>query len=114
MKKVIDWMMNETNTDVTHDEVPGAYRLAQNFPNPFNPSTTIKFDMREKGNVTLKIYNVAGQLVKTLVDGVKDAGAYSITWDGTNNLGSRVSSGVYFYKMNTKHFSETKKMVLLK
>ena len=57
-------------------ETPAAYRLAQNFPNPFNPSTTIRFDMKEKGLVTLKIYNVAGQLVRTLVDGVKDAGAH--------------------------------------
>ena len=114
MKDVIDWMNNETNPVITEAEVPKAYKLSQNFPNPFNPSTTISFDVKERGHVSLKIYNVAGQLVKTLADGVKDAKHYEITWDGTNNHGFKVASGVYFYKMQSKSFSQTKKMVLLK
>jgi C1A family cysteine protease len=113
-RDVFQWMQNPVKPSVTQGEVPRAYRLNQNFPNPFNPTTSIKFDMKEKGVVTLKIYNVAGQLVRTLVDGVKDAGAYSVTWDGKNNLGSGVGSGIYFYKMETKGFSATKKLVLLR
>ncbi len=102
------------NPDVTGGEVPAAYRLAQNFPNPFNPTTTIKFDMKTKGHVSLKVYNVAGQLVRTLVDEVKDAGSCSVIWDGTNNGGAKVASGIYFYRMETKEFCKTKKIVLLR
>jgi len=76
--------------------------------------TTVKYDMKEKGVVTVKIYNVAGQLVRTLVDGVKDAGSYKVVWDGKNNLGAETASGIYFCKMETKGFSATKKMVLLR
>ena len=113
-KNVFDWMQNVTNSDVTDAKTPSAYALAQNFPNPFNPSTTIRFDMREKGFMTLKIYNVAGQLVRTLVEGVKDAGSYNVAWDGMNDRGGSVASGIYFYKMETKDFSQTKKMVMLR
>ncbi|MGD1048947.1 MAG: FlgD immunoglobulin-like domain containing protein [Candidatus Krumholzibacteriaceae bacterium] len=100
--------------NITSTGTPRAYRLAQNFPNPFNPSTTIQYDMKEKGLVTLKIYNVAGALVRTLVDEVKNAGTYSLAWDGRNNAGTAVASGIYFYKMETKGFSATKKMVILR
>jgi hypothetical protein len=111
-RDVFSWMQYPTNP--MHAEIPSAYKLAQNFPNPFNPVTSIQFDMKERGLVTLKIYNVAGQLVRTLVDGMKDAGFYSITWDGKNNRGAKVGSGIYFCKMETKGFSATKKMVALK
>jgi hypothetical protein len=112
--RVIFWLGNTTNDDITVTDVPRAYKLAQNFPNPFNPSTTIMFDMREKGHMTLKIYNVAGQLIRTLVNDVKDAGSHKVTWDGKNNLGVGVASGVYFYKMETTSYSQTKKMVMLR
>jgi hypothetical protein len=88
--------------------------LAQNYPNPFNPSTTIKYSVKEKAHVSLKIYNVAGQLVRTLVSSVFNAAAYTEIWNGRSNSGNPVSSGVYFYKLVTKNFSKTKKMVLLK
>jgi hypothetical protein len=116
-KNVFDWMQFVTNPcciGYADAEIPGAYKLSQNFPNPFNPVTTIKFDMKERGPVTLRVYNVAGHLVRTLVDDVRDAAAYSIPWDGRNNIGSEVASGIYFYKMETKVFSETRKMVLLR
>ena len=74
----------------------------------------IKFDMKAKGNVTLNVYNVAGQLVRVLVDEVKDAGSYTATWDGTNNNGSKVASGIYFYQMETEAFCKSRKMVLLR
>jgi hypothetical protein len=102
------------NCDITETVTPKAYRLAQNYPNPFNPSTTIRFDMKEKGLVTVKIYDVAGRLVRTLVNEVRDAGAYSAVWDGRNNLGVDVASGIYFYRMETKGFGATKKLVLLR
>ena len=97
----------------TDDEIPGVYRLAQNFPNPFNPTTAIRFDIKRKGQVSLRIYNVAGQLVRTLVDGELEAGNYSKEWKGLNNSGSKVASGVYFYRLEAGEFESVKKMVLL-
>ena len=108
------WFNGIPNTDITEDEVPKANKLSQNFPNPFNPTTTIKFDVRAKGHVSLKIYNVAGQLVKTMANEVMDAGSYSREWTGTNNAGVKVASGVYFYSFEAENFKATKKMVLLR
>jgi len=108
------WFQAIVRPDVSQGEVPRAYKLAQNVPNPFNPSTSITFAMKDKGVVTLKIYNVAGQLVRTLMNGTKDIGSYTVTWDGKNDRGGAVASGVYFYKMETKDFSQTKKMVMLR
>jgi hypothetical protein len=91
------------------------YSLAQNHPNPFNPVTTINYSIAERGHVTLKVYNVAGQLVRTLVDDVQAPEAVKpVTWKGINNNGQPVSSGVYFYKLTSKDFTQTRKMVLLK
>jgi hypothetical protein len=89
-------------------------RLDQNCPNPFNPATTIKFEIAKKGHVSLKIYNVAGQLVKTLINDVMDAGPHSKDWTGTNNVGVKVASGVYFYSIEADGFKSTRKMVLLR
>jgi len=92
-----------------------ANRLEQNYPNPFNPQTTIAFALKQRARVKIDVYNVSGELVKTLLDETRDAGAYSnVTWNGTNNAGQTVSSGVYFYRLVTNNFSQTKKMVLLK
>ncbi|MBN1884485.1 MAG: T9SS type A sorting domain-containing protein [Candidatus Krumholzibacteriota bacterium] len=113
-KDIISWMQNDTESDITESEIPRAYSLSQNFPNPFNPTTEIRFALRAKGNVSLKVYDVAGRLVKTLANEVRDAGSYNVTWDGTNNSGVKVASGVYFYKMDTREFNQTKKMVLLR
>ncbi len=88
--------------------------LSQNYPNPFNPQTTIRFTLKDNAPVSLKIYNVSGQLVKTLVSGTRTAGEHTVRWDGRNDAGQAVSSGVYFYKLVTKNFSQTRKMVLLK
>ena len=109
------WFNGIPNTNITEDDVPKANKLSQNFPNPFNPTTTIKFDVRAKGHVSLKIYNVAGQLVKTMVNEVMDAGFdYSMEWTGANNAGVKVASGVYFYSFEAENFKATKKMVLLR
>jgi flagellar hook assembly protein FlgD len=89
--------------------------LDQNHPNPFNPSTIIRYGIKEGGHVSLKVYNVAGQLVKTLVNDVKTPAAeYKVTWDGKSDSGNTVASGVYFYRLVTKDFTRTRKMVILK
>jgi hypothetical protein len=89
--------------------------LDNNYPNPFNPTTTIRYGIKEQTHVSLKIYNVTGQLVKTLVSEVKKPAAeYSVTWDGRDASGNSVSSGVYFYSLTAGDTKHTKKMVLLK
>jgi hypothetical protein len=112
---VVLWMQNDINSNITKvDEVPAVNSLSQNFPNPFNPTTTIKFGLRSKGNVSIKIYDVAGRLVKTLVNEVREAGHYDVTWNGDNNHGNKVASGVYFFKMKAVDFEKTNKMVLMR
>jgi hypothetical protein len=112
--EIYEWFQGTPNSNITPADVPAMYRLAQNFPNPFNPTTRIAFDIPKKGHVSLKIYNVAGQLVKTLVDGVLDANHHEYEWMGTNNAGVKVASGVYFYSIEADNFTSTKKMVLLR
>jgi FlgD Ig-like domain len=94
--------------------LPENYRLFQNYPNPFNPTTTITYQISNASDVKLTVYNSLGQLVKTLVNTNQAAGNYSISWDGTNQAGSKVSSGIYFYRLNTPGFVSVMKMVMLK
>jgi glycosidase len=96
------------------DEKPDDYALYQNYPNPFNPSTNIKYSMIKPGFVKLKIYNTLGEEVATLVNAQQNAGAYEVQWNGRNNYGSQVSSGVYIYRLETSNFSSSKKMILLR
>jgi len=92
-----------------------AFSLQQNVPNPFNPTTTISFVVPDGGaNVLLRIYDSAGRLVRTLVNGNEPSGTREVSWYGTNDQGQPVSSGVYFYQLTAPSFSETKKMVLLR
>jgi hypothetical protein len=117
MADIIDWMENWTNPDITGDpDAPPAYTyyLERSFPNPFNPTTTIRVGLKQKGHVTLKIYNVAGSLIKTLVDEVLPAGNHFRNWKGENNRASKVASGVYFCRIKSGNFSATKKLVLLR
>ena len=88
--------------------------LNPNFPNPFNPETTISFDMPKAGNARLDVYNVKGQLVKTLFNGTAPYGKTSKVWNGTDNNGKAVTSGVYFYRLSTDNGNETRKMMLMK
>ena len=98
------------------DPVQFANVLKANYPNPFNPTTTVEYEIKDQGHVSLKIYNAAGQLVRTLVNEIQtpQVTSFSVTWDGKNNAGQNVSSGVYCYKLVAKNFTQTKKMVLLK
>jgi hypothetical protein len=88
--------------------------LLGNYPNPFNPETTIRYNLKENDTVTLEVYNVKGQLVKTLVNEAKAAGNHNVVWKGLDNNNHPVSSGVYFFKMYTGKYSSTKKMILMK
>jgi len=94
--------------------VPGSFGLSQNYPNPFNPSTNIDFALPSQQHVTLEVYNLLGQRVKMLVNDDMPAGAYSITWNGTDESGAGVPSGVYFYRLTTSSFSDTRKMLMIK
>ena len=94
--------------------IPQKFTLEQNYPNPFNPATTIRFALPEASFVTLKIYNILGQVVKTLVNEQKNAGTYNVQWRGDNDFGHKVSSGAYIYRVIAGQNIFTKKMVLLK
>ncbi len=103
-----------TDIDDTDNNLPTEFALSQNFPNPFNPSTTIGFSLPTASFVELSIYNIEGKKVKTLVEQNLSAGQHNIEWDGTNNSGSQIATGMYIYRMTTETFSTSKKMVLLK
>nr|AFD03266.1 hypothetical protein [uncultured bacterium W4-87b] len=97
-------------------QIPEEYTLSQNFPNPFNPSTTIEFGVPGETfeDVTLKVFNVLGQTVRELVNGQLPPGRHSVTWNGKDNLGLQVSSGLYFYQLNAGEFVAIKKLILMK
>jgi len=89
-------------------------KLGKNYPNPFNPITYIAYSISEIGQVTIEVYNLKGQLVKTLVNEFKETGEYSINWNGTDKTSKPVSSGVYLYKMKSGNYTTTRKMILMK
>ena len=93
---------------------PAEFELFNNYPNPFNPETIIEYKVPKSGNVKLAIYNILGQNVKTLVDAHQIAGTYNVMWDGTDNSGQKLASGVYFYQLIGENALITKKMTLLK
>ena len=93
---------------------PDNYSLSQNYPNPFNPSTTLKYALKEDRYVKLNIYNMLGQRVKTLVNVFQSAGYKQVIWNGTNENGVKVPSGLYIYRIEAGDFVDTKKMLLLK
>jgi hypothetical protein len=94
--------------------VPQVYQLRDAYPNPFNPSTTIEFTIPVSNNVRIDIFNIAGQKVRTLIDEHRYSGTHRVVWNGENDLGYRVSSGMYFVRMNSSHFVDTKKIVLIR
>lgn len=95
-------------------DAPRQTVLYQNVPNPFNPMTTTHFDLAQDGRVTLRIYDVAGRLVRTLVDQHLQRHHHSIVWDGMNEAGRLASSGIYLYKLETYGFTGTRKMIVLR
>ncbi|MCL2062827.1 MAG: carboxypeptidase regulatory-like domain-containing protein [Candidatus Cloacimonetes bacterium] len=106
-------IVNITGSD-SDPSIPMETVLRGNFPNPFNPVTTISFDIREEGHVRIDIFNIRGQRVRTLINEEMTSGKYSLEWNGNDDNGRNVSSGVYFYRMTAVDFNETKRMVLMK
>jgi hypothetical protein len=95
-------------------ELPAEYKLNQNYPNPFNLQAIISYQMPEPGFVKIKIYNIRGQAVRTLVDEHRPAGYHCDVWDGKNNAGQEIASGIYTYRMEANGYSATRKMLLIK
>ena len=94
--------------------IPDVYALHNNYPNPFNPVTNITYDIPEVANVSLDIYNVMGQKVRTLVAGSHEPGRYRVLWNATNDFGEGLSSGMYIYKIQAGDFVSVKKLILMK
>ena len=101
-------------TALKQTELPTVYTLSQNYPNPFNPSTSISFALPEAAEVRLEVFNLLGQRVTTLLNQRLEAGNHTAEWNSQNELGQTVASGIYFYRLETPRFTESKKMVLLK
>ena len=95
-------------------EIPNNFSLSQNYPNPFNPTTNINYSIPQDASVKLTVYNSLGQIVKTMVDAQQKAGYYSVRWDGSNDMGSKVSSGMYIYRITAGSFTHAVKMNLIK
>lgn len=101
----------EKNLD---DLLPSSFKLHQNYPNPFNPITTIRYDIPKLSEVRIVIHDLMGRQVANLLDGIKTAGYHNITWDGSNQLGDDVSSGMYIYSIHTEKYNFSKKMIFIK
>ena len=101
----------------SNDEVnqfPHAFNLYNNYPNPFNSATTLRYDLPEDALVNITIYDIMGRIVRTLINSQQNAGFKSIQWNATNNVGTSLSAGLYLYKIQADNFAQTRKMVLLK
>jgi flagellar hook assembly protein FlgD len=105
-------------SDAGNELIPISTKLNGNYPNPFNPTTSIKYALHEDARTCIEIFNIKGQKVKTLVDKRQSAGYHTIMWNGKDNSGKTAASGLYFYKMlsegNSGRYTSTKKMILLK
>jgi hypothetical protein len=95
-------------------QVPTSFQLMQNYPNPFNPSTTIEYQVPAAAQVSVKIFNIDGQLVKELLDELQTEGLHQVTWDGTNQSNEHVASGIYIFTLQSGDVMLSKKMILLK
>jgi len=116
-KVQMDVLMNESTTAALSAEVgalPTEFALENNYPNPFNPTTTIKYQLPKDVRVNVTIYNIQGQVVRSLVNEDQKAGYYTIQWDGRSEAGVSVASGIYIYRINAGSFATAKKMVLMK
>ena len=95
-------------------QYPAKYNLNNCYPNPFNPITTLRYDLPEDALVNITIYDMMGRVVKTIINDQQDAGFKSISWNAVNDYGKPVSAGIYLYQIKTEKFSQAKKMILLK
>lgn len=113
LSDVLDWF-GQASGGGASAVIPGAQFATQAFPNPFNPKVTVSYNMPKRGHVTVKIFNIRGELVRTLVDDVMDAGSQSVDWNGTSNSGSSVASGVYFYEARYGDEVQVNKITMVK
>ncbi len=102
------------SVDENSGNIISDYKLEQNYPNPFNPETKISYQIPKTTKVTLIIYDLLGRKIKTLVNGMQTSGSYDVRWNGTNDSGIKVSSGIFFYQLKTDNFMLTKKMIITK
>ncbi len=109
-----NWAGGLTGIDDEPDLLARPFNLTQNQPNPFNPSTQIRFSLARDGHVSLKVYDAAGRHVRTLVDDTRASSEYTVTWDGRDDHGAAVAAGVYLYKLQTSDETQTRRMVLVK
>jgi hypothetical protein len=100
--------------DDDNKALPTEYAVGQNYPNPFNPETNFEYQLPKAGHVSIDVYNILGQNVRNLVSADQEAGVYTAHWNGTNNKGAKVPSGIYFYRVSANDFSDVKKMIMLK
>ena len=94
--------------------IPIEYALYQNYPNPFNPATTIQYSISHSGTISLEIFNLLGQKIKTIVNEFQPIGTYSIRWDGKSDDNKITASGIYYYRLRANEFISTKKMLFIK
>jgi hypothetical protein len=94
--------------------IPKTYAVSQNYPNPFNPNTTIRYQLPMHSQVKLSVYNVLGQRVRTLLDNQVEAGYHVVEWDGMNDAGNQIASGVYIYRFEAGDYRRTLKMIMMK
>ena len=109
-----DWSSNCGFATNIHDIIPDKIKVHQNFPNPFNPTTLIKYDLPDNNVVNIVIYDVMGHEIVSLINERKSAGYHSIVWNATNNAGQSLSAGIYIYAIQIGDYRQMKKMILLK
>jgi len=114
MDRVLDWLGTTTTGVPPTEAAPVQTTLAQNSPNPFNPSTTIEYTLGQGGTVALRVYDLNGRMVRELVNEAQDADRHAVAWDGRDDMGRAMASGVYFYQLNAPGVKETRRMVLTK
>lgn len=114
MKSALDFFGAPSVVSKENTTSPYTYTLHQNYPNPFNPTTNISYSVAKAGQVNVAVFNVIGEKIAELVNGYKTAGSYGVTWNGKDNAGQNVASGVYFYRIKAGNFTMTKKMVLMR
>ena len=107
-------LLDEKDSVVNRVYIPEEFSLKQNYPNPFNPKTTIRFSLPKDSNVELFVYDVNGKIVKEFINTSMQPGNYKVVWDGTNQSGVLVGSGIYFYRIKAGSFIASQKMIFLK
>jgi protocatechuate 3,4-dioxygenase beta subunit len=110
----VELILGTTSVQATTAEIPAKFELEQNYPNPFNPETSIKYHLPIQTTVTLRIYNALGQEIRTLVNALQDAGVYSATWDGKDNNGRQLATGLYLFRLEAGDFVMTRKMAMVR